>query len=108
MADDLTVEIYAVTRLFPKEELYALTLQLRRAISSVPANIAEGAARGHKKEYVQFLNVARGSLAEADYFIHLANRLNYLEEKQYAELSEKLNELGAVLYGLITAVRKEV
>ena len=108
MADDITVEIYNITRTIPKEETYGLTSQLRRAISSVPANIAEGAARSYKKEYVHFLNIAQGSLAEADYFIHLAKRLNYLDEKPYNEILRKLVELGATLYGLIKAVKKEV
>ncbi|MDQ7837638.1 MAG: four helix bundle protein [Thermodesulfobacteriota bacterium] len=108
LADDITVEVYNITRSFPKEEIYGLTSQLRRAISSVPANIVEGATRSHKKEYVHFLNIARVSLAEADDFLHLAKRLNYFDEKRYNEISKKINELGATLYGLMQAVKKEV
>ncbi len=108
MADDLTVEVYGITRSFPKEEIYGLTSQLRRAISSVPANIVEGATRLHGKEYVQFLNIAKGSLAEADYFLHLAHRLDYMTEEQYSAISAKADELGAVLFGLMQTVKSQV
>ena len=70
LSDDLTVEVYKTTKNFPREEVYGLSSQLRRAASSVPANIAEGANRSSKKEYLQFLSVASGSLAEARYFLH--------------------------------------
>ena len=80
LADDLTVAIYERTKSFPKEELYGLTSQIRRAAYSVPANIAEGASRESKKDYLHFLYIARGSLSEAQYFIHLAQRLGYLSD----------------------------
>jgi four helix bundle protein len=108
LADDITVKIYDITELFPKEETYGLTSQLRRAIISVPSNIAESASRSHKKEYMHFLNIAQGSLAEADFLLHLANRLNYLDEKQYLEISGNVNEIEATLYGLVKAVKKEI
>jgi four helix bundle protein len=72
LADDLTVVVYERTRSFPKDELYGLTSQLRRASYSVPANIVEGSSRESKKDYLHFLYIARGSLSEAQYFIHLA------------------------------------
>src|SRR6266566_3184515 len=78
LADDLTVAIYERTRLFPREEIYGWTSQLRRAAYSVPANIVEGSSREGKRDYLHFLYIARGSLSEAQYFIHLARRLGYL------------------------------
>ena len=70
LADDLTVAVYGRTRRFPKEEMYGLTSQLRRASYSVPANIVEGSSRESKKDYLHFLYITRGSLSEAQYFIH--------------------------------------
>lgn len=70
-----SVAVYEVSRSFPREELYGLTSQLRRAASSVPANIAEGSARESKRDDLHFLYISRGSLAETRYFVHLATRL---------------------------------
>jgi len=107
-ADDLTFEIYHVTGSFPKHELYGLTSQIRRSSSSVPANIAEGASRASKKEYLHFLNIARGSLAETEYFLHLTNRLKYLSKTEYESLTERLNQVAGTLYGLTESVKKEL
>ena len=68
-----------MTKIFPKEELYGITSQIRRAAVSVPSNIAEGATRNHNKEYLQFLYVAKGSLAESEYLLYLANQLAYVD-----------------------------
>ena len=106
-ADDLTVEIYRQTRLFPKEELYSLTSQLRRSSYSVPANIVEGSSRESKKDYLHFLYIARGSLSETQYFIHLARRLDYLAEREAATLHTQTKMLFACLHGLIQSVEKE-
>src|SRR4029077_6626494 len=89
MADDLTVAVYERTRSFPKEEMYGLTSQLRRASYSVPANIVEGSSRGSKKDYLHFLYIAPGSLSEAQYFVHLARRLGYLSSDQANILHEQ-------------------
>ena len=75
LADNLAVLVYAKSKYFPKKELYCLTSQLRRAAISVPANIVEGACRESRKEYLNFLYIARGSLGEVKYLIHLAQRL---------------------------------
>src|ERR1019366_5127317 len=107
LADDLTVLIYQTTKAFPKEELYGLTSQLRRAASSVPANIAEGSARGTQKDYLHFLYIARASLTEAHYFVHLSKRLGYVADDKHAELESLFRRTFACLIGLISAVEKE-
>ncbi len=107
LADDLTVAIYEKTRVLPREERYGLTGQIRRAASSVPANIVEGSARETKKDYLHFLHIARGSLSEAQYFVHLAKRLGYLAEQDAVELHKQTKHVFACLHGLIQAVARE-
>jgi four helix bundle protein len=107
LADDLTVAVYTITRSFPKEEVYGLTSQLRRASYSVPANIVEGSSRESKKDYLHFLYIARGSLSETQYFIHLGGRLGYLPESEAAALHAQTKQTFACLHGLIRAVEKE-
>ncbi|MEI8138469.1 MAG: four helix bundle protein [bacterium] len=106
-ADDLTVAVYEGTRSFPKDELYALTSQLRRAAYSVPANIVEGSSRESKKDYLHFLYIARGSLSETRYFIHLSRRLKYADDAACKLLLDQANETMRVLAGLINAVEQE-
>lgn len=107
LTDDLTVIIYECTRGFPPDERYGITSQIRRAVSSVPANIAEGSARESKKDYLHFLYIARGSLTEAQYFIHLAQRLGYLSTEQASQLTAQTKKCFACLHGLIRAVESE-
>jgi four helix bundle protein len=107
LADDLTVTIYERTRSFPKEELYGLTSQLRRAAYSVPANIVEGSSRETKRDYLHFLYIARSSLSEAQYFIHLAHRLGYMEDEDAEEFIGQTKSAFACLHGLIKSVEKE-
>ena len=107
-ADDVTVAIYEVTRSFPKEEIYSLTSRIRRAAYSAPANIAEGASRNSQKDYLHFLYVARGSLSEAAYSLHLSKRLKYLDDGNHARLAEQADEASRILAGLIWSVEKEV
>ena len=107
LADDLTVSVYERTRSFPREEVYGLTSQLRRASYSVPANIVEGASRESKRDYLHFLYIARGSLSETQYFIHLARRLKYLSYEDADTLHEQTKFVFACLHGLIGSVEKE-
>ena len=107
LADDLTVAVYSATSSFPREELYGLTNQLRRASYSVPANIAEGASRESKKDYLHFLYISRGSLSETQYFIHLSQRLGYLAPEQAEQLQTQTGQAHACLHGLIKAVEGE-
>ena len=107
LADDLAVAVYEVSKSFPREEIYGITSQLRRAASSAAANIVEGASRESAKDYAHFLQIARGSLAEAQYFLHLAKRLGYLDESKAGSVEALAKETFACLHGLILAVRKE-
>jgi len=107
LADDLAVSVYKATKQFPKEELYGITSQLRRAASSVAANIVEGSARESLKDYLHFLQIARGSLAETQYFLHLATRLEFLCEGPSNDLGAQCKRVFACLHGLMNAVRKE-
>jgi len=107
LADDLTVAIYERTRTFPRDEIYGLTSQLRRASYSVPANIVEGSSRGTQRDYLHFLYIARGSLSETQYFIHLARRLGYLAVEEANAFHAQTKQAFACLHGLIQAVEKE-
>ena len=97
----LALEVYRATKSFPKEELYGITSQLRRAAASVPANIAEGCARRGAAEKRQFCCVARGSLSELETFLALSNRLEYLPTNTYGDLMSVCGRVGAMLNGLI-------
>ena len=106
-ADDLTVAVYGSTRAFPREEIYGLTSQLRRAAYSVPANIAEGSARESQRDYLRFLYIARGSLTETQYFLHLSQRLGYLSDPDHERLGKMTTTTFACLHGLIRVVEKQ-
>jgi four helix bundle protein len=94
---DLAEEAYRLARLIPKAEEYRLTSQLLRAAASVPANIAEGHARGTRKDYANFVNIARGSLAETETFLLLAVRAGLLKEEQAETALSLTHELGRML-----------
>lgn len=93
----LTLDLYLVTKRFPKEELFGLTSQLRRAASSIPANIAEGCGRDGDAELKRFLNIALGSACEVDYFILLATELSYITSSEATRLSADALELRRML-----------
>jgi len=99
-AMELVTEIYRVTREFPKDEVYGLVSQLRRAAVSVPSNLAEGYGRNSRKEFYQFVGMARGSLAEVETQIEIAKSLQYVSEKSCCELLSRVDEVGRVLTGL--------
>lgn len=104
-AMDLVTQIYRVTRTFPREEMYGLTNQLRRAAVSVPSNIAEGQAHFSKKEFHHFLSHARGSLVEIETQLTIAENLEYLSPQQTRPLLNQAAELGRVLNGLIASIK---
>jgi four helix bundle protein len=80
---ELVLSVYKETKAFPKEEVYGITSQLRRAAASIPANIAEGCAKSSDREFNRFLQIAMGSLNESEYFLFLSKDLNYLTEENY-------------------------
>ena len=101
IADRLAWEIYRLTDKFPKDELYGLTSQLRRAALSVPLNIVEGYARGSKNEFRQFLKISLGSLAESGYLVEFALRRKYLAPSDYDRIKIIKEECGKVLWKLM-------
>jgi four helix bundle protein len=98
----LAKEIYEATRAYPKGELFGLTQQLRRAAVSIPSNIAEGNGRGTKPDYIRFLQIARGSLFEAQTQIELSRDLSYLPDGVATQLCASCNEIERMLNSLIT------
>lgn len=103
---ELSVEIYRVTETFPKSELYGLTNQVRRSAVSIPSNIAEGQRRGHKNEFIQFLRIAFGSGAELETQILIASKIGFLEEEDYENLNNQLEEVMKMLNKLIGVLIK--
>ena len=105
LADALALAIYRATSTFPKEELFGLTSQMRRASVSIPSNIVEGCARNSQADYVHFLCTAFASTRELEYQLSLAHRIGYLNETAYQPLRSQCAETGKVLNGLICALR---
>jgi four helix bundle protein len=97
----LALEIYQTTKAFPKEELFGLTSQMRRAASSIPANVAEGCGRYGDPELRRFLNIALGSACELDYFILLSGDLGYVRDDRSAGLADKCLKLRRQLGAFI-------
>jgi four helix bundle protein len=93
----LTLDVYQVTQAFPKAELYGLTSQLRRAASSIPANIAEGCGRNTQRDFVRFLHIAAGSASELEYHLLLAHELHLLDVSAYLRLVDEVNEVKRML-----------
>jgi four helix bundle protein len=102
---NLATAVYELAGVFPDSEKFGLTAQVRRAATSVPANIAEGWGRGSTKEYVQFLLVARGSLLELETHLIIAQRLAYLNADQFATARKQVESISMMLNRLIAALR---
>jgi four helix bundle protein len=103
---DLVIDVYRETDKFPNRERYGLIDQIRRATISIPSNIAEGAARHTKKEFINYLHIAQGSLSELDTQVELASRLNYLDGKSQNSLDEKMRRIDKLITGLIRHLNK--
>ncbi|MHB1353891.1 MAG: four helix bundle protein [Thiobacillus sp.] len=108
VAMQLTESVYTVTRSFPQSELYALANQLQRAAVSIPSNIAEGHARNTTRDYLRFVSIAMGSLAEVETQIELAARLNYRGIEQRDALFTTTDELGRMLQGLRKSLQSKL
>ena len=100
-ATDLAVRIYEITRIFPKEEIYGITSQVRRAAVSISSNIAEGAGRKSRKDFQQFVHVASGSLNEVKSLLYICFRLQLIKPGLYEELKENINKVGRLIGGLL-------
>jgi four helix bundle protein len=98
---ELVTLLYAITEQFPGEERFGLTNQMRRVAVSIPSNIAEGAARNHNKEFIQFLHVALGSAAELETQLIISENLSFLSAEKSSEVLDKLSEIRNMLLGLI-------
>lgn len=94
-------QVYSVVKKLPKEELYGLTLQIRRSAVSIPSNIAEGQTRNHTNEFIQFLSIANGSRAELETQLILCIQLGYLHEEEIKEILGSLAEIGKMIHKLI-------
>lgn len=102
----LVTDIYRVTEAFPKTEMFGLSSQLRRAVVSVPSNIAEGQGRDSTKEFLHHLSIAYGSLMETETQIQIAANLMYIEQGLADRLLDKCGEVGRLLNGLLRSLRK--
>src|ERR1035437_2454202 len=100
-AKSVALDVYRCTRRFPRDEVYGLSSQMRRAAVSVPSNIAEGKGRYSQKEFVQFLYHARGSLLELETQLSIAGDLDYIDRPLFESLESETEELGRILNGLI-------
>jgi four helix bundle protein len=105
LADAVAMLVYRVTAGFPKEEVFGLTSQIRRAAVSVASNIVEGCARDSEADYLRFLNIAFGSLREMHYQLNLSQRLGFLPNEESSLIEPKLEEAEKVLNGLIRSLR---
>jgi four helix bundle protein len=106
-ADELAYETYMATKSFPREEMYAMTSQVRRAALSVPTNIVEGYARQSRKEFRQFVNIALGSLAEARYLFGFCLKLKYLKRQDHEHLETLAEEVGRLLWRFYESLDKQ-
>ena len=103
----LTLKVYALTKIFPKDEQYGLTSQVRRAIASIPANISEGCGRDSDAELKRFLDIAHGSAAEADYHLLLAHELGYIPAIEYEPLAAEIGEIKRMIGAFVRKLKAD-
>jgi four helix bundle protein len=104
---EFVTTIYNLTKVFPKDEMYGLTSQIRRSAISIPSNISEGTARKSDKELIRFLYISLGSAAELDTQLEIARNLNFIPQEKYNEANHELAELAKMINGLISYQRKK-
>ena len=104
---DLVVVCYRITKRFPGSEIYGLSSQLQRAAVSVPANIAEGRQRHYNKEFLHYLSIASGSLAEVETHIQIAGRLSYIDNDKMERVLDQAEEIGKMISGLRTSLKRK-
>ena len=105
---ELVKILYQVTNSFPAEERFGLVAQIRRAGVSVPVNIAEGAARKGKKEFIHFLHVSLGSLTELDTLLLLSRDLNFVDSDKANRIIDEMDAIGKMIFGLIKKLESEM
>jgi len=106
-AMELVETVYRLTRRFPKEELYGMTTQIRKAAVSIPSNIAEGQGRRTTPDFLHFLSIANGSLKETETQVLIAQRLHYINEQETSEAVNLTTEVGKLIHGLINSLRNK-
>jgi four helix bundle protein len=104
----LVLSVYKVSRVFPKEELYNLTSQIRRAALSTPTNISEGCGKFTQLDFAKYLQNALGSTQEVEYLNFLSFELEYISKEEYQKLDQDINEVKAMLISLIKKIRQEL
>lgn len=102
---DLADHIYSLTEHYPKTELYGLAQQIRRCAVSVPSNIAEGSARNSSADFIRFLHISKGSLAELNTQLLLSGRRNYISQADYEKIEKEIAEIDNMLFGLIRSIK---
>ena len=108
LAMELAEQCYLATRTFPKEELFGMTCQIRRAAASIPANIAEGQGREHTKEFLHYLSMVRGSLMEVETHLLLSRRVGLLTQEKLDALITQTDRISRMLTGLRKALEKRL
>ena len=100
LSHNLTLEIYKLSKNFPKEEIYGIVSQIRRASSSIPTNISEGCGRNSDADFNRFLSIALGSASETEYLLILSKDLNYIDENIFEKLNSDINLIKQKIYSL--------
>lgn len=107
LAHQLALRIFLLSKQFPRDERFGITAQLRRATLAIPTNIAEGSARRHSREFLQFCSIARGSIAETQYLIRFIHDLQWIDANQHLELRREFEQVGKMLNALMTFLKND-